>query len=107
MSKGYITIVVNVTDRAVIEEVTTGANPIITVVAGDELVEFSFQDIEVDLTKNVNLSGLSDVLEAIGEDDYAYTVVVERLETLDTYGHPKKFGLIEHMTLPGYTITNH
>jgi hypothetical protein len=105
MSKGYITIVVNVADQAAIEAVTAGANPIITVVG--ELVDFSFQDIEVDLAKNVNLSGLSDVLETIGEDDYAYTVIVERLETLDTYGFLKKFGLAEHMTLPGYTIINH
>jgi hypothetical protein len=105
MSKGDITIVVNVADQAAIEEVTTGANPIITVVG--ELVEFSFQDIEVDLSKNVDLSGLNAALETLGEDDYAYTVIVERLETLDTYGHPKKFGLDAHMTLPGYTVTNH
>ena len=105
MPKGSILIVVNKANKEVIENVTMGENPHISEVL--DLCQFSFPDLEVDLTKNTKLSGLQSVLDGLGEDDYAYCVTVKRLETLDIYGSPKQFGLSKVMTIPGYKTTIH
>jgi hypothetical protein len=105
MSKGNILIVVNVADKEAIEVVIADASPKIEIVG--ELCQFSFEDLEVDLTKNADLSELQAVLNTLGEDDYAYCVTVDRLETLDIYGSPKKFGLARVMDIQGYKIKIH
>tara|TARA_R110000851_G_scaffold71614_3_gene159198 strand:+ start:875 stop:1231 length:357 start_codon:yes stop_codon:yes gene_type:complete len=118
MSKGNILIVVNVADKELIEAVTSSArttgrkkmfrNAVQPPEIVGELCQFSLQDVEVDLEKNADLSGLQTALDKLGEDDYAYAVTVERTETLDIYGSPKKFGLSKLLTLPGYKkITIH
>tara|TARA_R110000851_G_scaffold57296_1_gene133503 strand:- start:9302 stop:9619 length:318 start_codon:yes stop_codon:yes gene_type:complete len=105
MSKGNIIIVVNKVNKKVIESVTEKVKPYLSEVG--DAIQFSFEDLEVDLTKNENLSGLQEALDELGEDDYAYCVTVEKLETLDIYGSPKKFGLTRVMAIPSYKTTIH
>ncbi len=102
MSKGDILIVVNATNKKAIVDITKKAKPLISTVG--EACQFSFTDLEVDFAKNDKLTGLQDVLDTLGEDDYALCVTTERLETLDIYGNPKKFGLSKVMKLDGYNI---
>jgi hypothetical protein len=105
MSKGNILIVVSKSNRKIIEDVTKKAKPLITEI--DSACQFSFENLEVDSEKNKDLSGLQEALDILGEDDYGYCVTVERTETMDIYGSPKKFGLIRVMRLEGYKITIH
>jgi hypothetical protein len=105
MSKGDILVVVHDDNKDAILAVVTDANPVIDDVG--PLCQFAFTNVEVDLEKNSALSGLQDVLDELGEDDYAYAVVVDRLNTLDIYGSPMNFGLSKVMTVPGYTIAIH
>jgi hypothetical protein len=105
MSKGNILIVVSKSNRKIIEKATEKAKPLITEI--DSACQFSFEDIEVDLEKNKDLAELQKALDVLGEDDYGYCVTVERKETLDIYGSPKKFGLIRVMRLEGYKVTIH
>jgi hypothetical protein len=105
MSKGNIIVVVNKVNKETIKLITENTKPHISEVG--DAVQFSFEDLEVDLTKNQNLSGLQEALDELGEDDYAYCVTVEKLETLDIYGSPKKFGLTRVMAIPSYKTTIH
>jgi hypothetical protein len=105
MSKGNILIVVGTSNKKVIAEAIGKAKPTLTELGG--AIQFSFEDIEVDFTKNENFVGLQEALNKLGEDDYACCVTVERKETLDIYGSPKKFGLIRVMRLEGYKTTLH
>jgi hypothetical protein len=102
MSKGDILLVVNVTNKAAIVEVTKKAKPLISEVS--EACQFSFTGLEVNFNKNSNLTGLQNALDILGEDNYALCIATERLETLDIYGNPKKFGLSKVMKLDGYNI---
>jgi hypothetical protein len=105
MSKGNMLVVVYDKDKKSIATVTKGANPIINDVGAT--CQFSFVDIEVDLTKNADLAGLQDALDKLGVDDYAQAVTVERKATLDIYGSPHKFGLSKVLSLKGHKITEH
>jgi hypothetical protein len=105
MSKGNIIVVVNNSNKKAIAEAIGSAKPLLTELGG--AVQFSFEDIEVDFTKNKNFAGLQAALDKLGEDDYACCITVERKETLDIYGSPKKFGLVRVMSLQGYKITVH
>jgi hypothetical protein len=105
MAKGNILIVVNIIDKKIIEEVTVGTNLQIDEVS--DFCQFSLEDLEVDFKKNPELANLQSALDSIGEDNYACCITVERLETLEIYGSPKKFGLINVMNVTGYTVTVH
>lgn len=105
MSKGDILVVVHDDNKDAILAAVTDANPIIDDVG--PLCQFAFTNVEVDLEKNSALSGLQAVLDELGEDDYAFAVVVDRLETLDIYGSPKNFGLSKIMGLSGYEVSLH
>jgi hypothetical protein len=105
MSKGNILVVVSNSNKKVISEAIGNAKPIVTTIG--DAVQFSFEDVEVDFTKNEDLTELQAGLDKLGEDDYACCVTVERKETLDIYGSPKKFGLIRVMRLEGYITTIH
>ena len=105
MSKGDILIVVNLADKKAIEEAIKGTKPLVEEVGN--MCQFSLDGVEVDPSKNLKLSGLQEALDKLGEDEYACCVTVDRLETLDTFGSLKKFGLVNIMSLSGYTVTNH
>jgi hypothetical protein len=105
MSKGSILIVVNKANKKAIEAAVKKAKPSIDELG--ELCQFSFEYVEVELAKNTDLVGLQPALDLLGEDDYAYCVTVERLETLDIYGSPKKFGLGKLLEMEGYKKTIH
>jgi hypothetical protein len=105
MSKGNILIVVSDANKAAVKAVVKNANPSIDSLNG--FCQFSLSNLEVDLQKNSQLSGLQTVLDNLGVDDYALAVAVDRLDTLDVYGNPKNFGLSKVLVIPGYTITIH
>ena len=105
MSKGNMLIVVSDENKAAVKAAVKDGNPTIANLNG--FCEFSLSNIEVDVNKNPALSGLQDVLDGLGEDDYALAVVVDRLDTLDIYGSPKNFGLSKVLAMIGYTITIH
>jgi predicted RNA-binding protein len=105
MSKGDILIVVNLEDKDVIKKAISGSKPDVVVVGN--FCQFSLQNVEVNFEKNSKLTGLLPALEIIGEDEYALCVTTDRLEALDIYGSPKKFGLINVMSISGYTVTLH
>jgi hypothetical protein len=105
MSKGNILVVVNTENKKAIESVVKGAKPVISELGS--ATQFSFENLEVDLTKNTNLAGLQEALDVLGEDDYALCVTVDRKESLDIYGSPNKFGLIRVTRLKGFNITIH
>jgi hypothetical protein len=105
MSKGNILIVVSDANKAAIKAVVKKTNPVIDSLNG--FCQFSMSDLEVDLSKNSDLSGLQAALDKLGVDDYALAVATDRLDTIDVYGNPKNFGLSKVLVVPGYKITVH
>jgi hypothetical protein len=105
MSKGNIVIVVADKDKNAIATVLKGTNPVINDVG--PLCEFQLVDIEVDLTKNTELSGLMTAFDNLDDDNFSCAITVERLETLDLYGSPKMFGQGHLLTHEGYAVTMH
>jgi hypothetical protein len=105
MSRGNILIVVNDKDKKAMKAALKGTKPSID--DSGPLCEFQLEGVEVDLVKNESLSKLQPALDALGEDDYALIITIERLEELHTYGSPKMFGLADVLDIPGLRITEH
>jgi hypothetical protein len=105
MSKGNMLLVVQDADKKAIKTALKGLKYVVN--DAGPLCQFQFHDVEVDLAKNASLSKLQPALDKIGEDDYAFIVTIERLEVLNAYGSPRKFGLAEIFSIPGLKVTEY
>jgi hypothetical protein len=105
MSKGNILIVVQDKDKKAMKSALRGLKPICN--DAGPLCQFQFHDVDVDLIKNESFVKLQPALDKIGEDDYALIITIERLELLNAYGSPRKFGLADALNIAGLKVTEY